>query len=142
MPLKLKVRKIHIGAILPQYAHKGDAALDLFSVQTITLKPGEKWAIPTGVAMEIPKGFVGLIWDKSGLSINNGLKTLGGVVDATYRGEVMVGMINLGKTAYTIEAGNKVAQMVIQKREEVKVIEVKSLTETKRGKGGFGSTGK
>ncbi|MFA6095180.1 MAG: dUTP diphosphatase [Candidatus Paceibacterota bacterium] len=141
MALKLKIQKIHEEAVIPFFAHEGDAALDLFSVQKITLEPGERWAIPTGIAMEIPKGYVGLVWDKSGLSMNHGLKTLGGVIDATYRGEVMVGMINLGSKAYTFEKGNKVAQMIIQKREGVIIKEIKKLTETKRGKGGFGSTG-
>jgi len=140
--MKLKIKKVHKDAVVPFYAHKGDAALDLYAVQEITLAPNERWAIPTGVAMEIPKGCVGLIWDKSGLSMNNGLKTLGGVVDATYRGEVMVGMINLSDKKYTIEKGHKVAQMIIQKKETVSVVEVEKLSETKRGKGGFGSTGK
>ena len=119
MAIKLKIQKIHNEAIFQFFANAGDAALDLFSVQQITLKPGARWAIPTGIAMEIPKGYVGLIWDKSGLSINNGLKTLGGVIDATYRGEVMVGIMNFGKESYTFEKGHKIAQMIIQKREGV-----------------------
>jgi len=138
----LRIKKIHEDAVIPSYAHKGDAALDLFTVQTITLNPGEKWAIPTGIAMQIPKGHVGLIWDKSGLAIMNGLKTLGGVVDATYRGEVLVGVINLGGKPYTFEKGHKIAQIIIQKCVEVNVKEVKRLSDTKRGRAGFGSTGK
>jgi dUTP pyrophosphatase len=98
--------------------------------------------VPTGIAMEIPEGYVGLIWDKSGLSIKNGIKTLGGVIDSTYRGEVLVGMINLSDADYTFLKGHKVAQMVIQKKEFVDFEEVSELSDTVRGEGGFGSTGK
>mgnify|MGYP003887423243 CR=1 FL=1 len=133
---------MHEGAVVPQYAHHGDAALDLYCVESVTIAPMERIAIPTGIAMEIPDGYVGLIWDKSGLSIKHGLKTLGGVVDSTYRGEVLVGMVNLSKEPYTFQAGNKVAQMIIQKKETVLVEEVFDLSDTLRGEGGFGSTGK
>ena len=142
MSLKLKIKKIHEHAVVPQYAHAGDAALDLYAVSQTTLAPGERTAIATGVAFEIPDGYVGLIWDKSGLSMKNGLKTLGGVVDSTYRGEVLVGMINLSQEPYTFEVGHKVAQMIIQKKEDVTVEEVGELSDTARGEGGFGSTGK
>jgi len=138
----LKVKRISEDAKMPSYAHEGDAALDLFSRAQITFKPGEKHSVPTGIAMEIPEGHAGLIWDKSGLAINQGLKTLGGVVDATYRGEVMVGMINLSNQEYVLEKGHKVAQMIIQKVEHVIVDEVENLSDTSRGEGGFGSTGK
>jgi len=142
MSLVLKIKKMHEGAVVPQYAHHGDAALDLYCVESVTIAPMERIAIPTGIAMEIPDGYVGLIWDKSGLSIKHGLKTLGGVVDSTYRGEVLVGMVNLSKEPYTFQAGNKVAQMIIQKKETVLVEEVFDLSDTLRGEGGFGSTGK
>lgn len=138
----LKVKRISEDTKLPSYAHEGDAALDLFSREKIIFKPGEKHTVPTGVVMEIPEGHAGLIWDKSGLSINQGLKTLGGVVDATYRGEVMVGIINLSNQEYVLEKGHKVAQMIIQKVEHVIVDEVENLSDTSRGEGGFGSTGK
>ncbi len=142
MSLVLKIKKIKEGGMVPQYAHRGDAALDLFASEAVTLAPMERKAIPTGIAMEIPEGFVGLIWDKSGLSMKNGLKTLGGVVDSTYRGEVLVGMINLSQEAYTFEAGHKIAQMIIQKKEDVLVEEMTELSDTARGERGFGSTGK
>lgn len=142
MSLTLKIKKLSPDVTLPQYAHRGDAALDLYANAAVTLQPGEKVAIPTGIAMEIPDGYVGLIWDKSGIAIKGGLKTLGGVVDSTYRGEVLVGITNLSREAYTFERGHKVAQMIIQKKEDVVVEEVTELSDTARGEGGFGSTGK
>lgn len=116
--------------------------MDLFSALDVTIKKREWVGIPTGVAMEIPDGYVGLIWDKSGLSIKNGLKTLGGVVDAGYRGEVKVGIANISSDDYVVHAGEKVAQMLIQKIEHVMVEEVDTLENTARGADGFGSTGK
>ncbi len=138
----LKIKKLNPEAKLPSYAHPGDAGMDLFALQEVTLKPGEFAKILTGVAMEIPIGHVGLIWDKSGMAANFGLKTLGGVVDAGYRGEVQVGMINLSQKSYTIEKHHKVAQMLIQKVEGPSVEEATELSDTSRGAGGFGSTGK
>jgi dUTP pyrophosphatase len=127
---------------LPKYALQGDAAFDLLASEPVTLKPSERVQVKTGLKMEIPDGYVGFIWDKSGLSHKAGLKTLGGVIDSGYRGEVMVGMINLSDAPYTFERGNKVAQMCIQKKEDVTIVEVEELSETARGEGGFGSTGK
>ncbi|MFA6338508.1 MAG: dUTP diphosphatase [Candidatus Paceibacterota bacterium] len=142
MSITLKIQKLDKSAILPNYANHDDAGLDLYSNENVTLKPGERFSVATGVAIEIPKGYVGLIWDKSGLSHNFGLKTLGGVVDAGFRGEVKVGIVNLSKKVYKFEKGHKVAQMVIQKKESVKVKEVTSLADSQRGKKGFGSSGK
>lgn len=140
--MQLKIKKVDKEAKLPNYAHPYDAGMDLFVSGEVVLKPGEFVGVPTGVALEIPEGFVGLIWDKSGLAINNGLKTLGGVVDAGFRGEVKVGMINLSGKEYKIEKGHKVAQMLIQKIEIPEIVEVSELSDTSRGVGGFGSTGK
>ena len=140
--MKLKIKKLTSTATLPQYAHAGDAGMDLFALESIVIKKGERVQVKTGIAMEIPEECAGLVWDKSGLSHKFGLKTLGGVVDAGYRGEIMVGVINLGDTDYTLEAGHKIAQMLIQKVEFPEIIEVESLDETSRGEGGFGSTGK
>ncbi|MEK7586662.1 MAG: dUTP diphosphatase [Patescibacteria group bacterium] len=138
----LKIKKLNLEAKVPSYAHPGDAGLDLFALQEVILKPGEFTRIQTGVAIEIPTGNVGLIWDKSGMAANFGLKILGGVVDAGYRGEVQVGMINLSQKSYTIEKHHKVAQMLIQKVESPEIKEVDELSDTARGSGGFGSTGK
>lgn len=138
----IKIKKVDPSAKVPAYAHPGDAGMDLFALMNTTIRPGERTAVRTGVSMEIPEGYVGLIWDKSGIAIKEGLKTLGGVIDSGYRGEVMVGMINLSNKEYTFEAGHKVAQMLIQKVESMPIEEVDGLTDTKRGTGGFGSTGK
>lgn len=140
--MRLKIKKLSFDAILPKFAHEGDAGMDIFSIEKVEIKPNERVQIKTGLAFEIPKGCVGLIWDKSGLSHKFGLKTLGGVVDAGYRGELMVGVINLSKDTYALEKGHKVAQLLIQKIEHPQIVEVTELSETKRGKGGFGSTGK
>lgn len=139
--LTLKIKRVK-DVKLPNYELEGDAGLDLYAADTVTLQPGEKGAVPTGVQMEIPEGHVGLIWDKSGLAIKHGLKTLGGVIDSGYRGEVLVGMINLSKEPYTFEKNHKVAQMIIQKKEVVVVQEASALEESQRGARGFGSTGK
>jgi dUTP pyrophosphatase len=138
----LKIKKLKEGITLPSYAHPGDAGLDLFAAEDTTIAPNTRALIPTGVAMEIPKTCVGLIWDKSGLSTKHGLKTMAGVVDSGYRGEVLVCLVNLSKEKYSFKKGEKIAQMIIQKKEKVAVKEVKELNGTKRGKGGFGSTGK
>jgi dUTP pyrophosphatase len=140
--MKLKIKKLHPDAKLPRYEKEGDAAFELFALEDTTIEPDERVSVPTGIAMEIPYGCVGLIWDKSGLSHKHGLKTLGGVVDAGYRGEVRVGIINLSKEPYTFEKGHKVAQMIVQKREEMVIEEVEELSDSERGEGGFGSTGK
>src|SRR3989344_4877919 len=105
MPLQLKIKKLHPKAKIPHYPHAGDAAFDLYTTAAITIASRERVQIPTGLAFEIGEGYVGLIWDKSGLSHKIGLKTLGGVIDAGYRGEVFVGMMNCGENSYTFEEG-------------------------------------
>lgn len=138
----LKVKKLTPDAVLPSYAHPGDAGMDLYANETVTLKPGEIRKIKSGISVEIPDGYVGLYWDKSGLSNNHGIKVMGGVADSGYRGELMLGVINLGEKEYTFEKGHKVLQMLIQKVERPEIVEVDQLTDTSRGLGGFGSTGK
>ena len=140
--MKLKIKKLHPDAKIPHYAHNDDAGFDLFAIQDVTLKKGERAMIPTGIAMEIPSEHVGLVWDKSGLAMKHGIKTLGGVVDSQYRGEIIIGVINLSTEDYTFLKGHKVAQMIIQKKEFVDFEEVKELSDTTRGEGGFGSSGK
>lgn len=138
--MKLKIKRIHPEAKLPSYGHKGDAGLDLFSCAGYVLGAGEVKAIQTGIKVAIPRGYVGLIWDKSGISLK-GVHKLAGVVDAGYRGEVQVVMINLGNAPYEIKKGMKIAQMLIQPISEVEVIEAEDLDDTLRGEDGFGSTG-
>ncbi len=139
--MHLRVKKIHPEARLPVYQHPGDAGLDLFSAVDEVLEAGELKAVPTGIQMAIPEGHVGLIWDKSGISLQ-GVHRLAGVVDAGYRGEVKVVMINLGKLPFAIKKGMKIAQMLIQPVVAAEVTETADLDDTSRGDGGFGSTGR
>lgn len=138
--MKLKVKRIHEDAKLPLYQHKGDAGLDIFSSIDCVLEKGEVKPIPSGIKVAIPEGYVGLIWDKSGISLK-GVHRLAGVVDSCYRGEVRVVMVNLGDEPFVIERGMKIAQLLIQPVNEVEVVEVEELEGTSRGEEGFGSTG-
>jgi dUTP pyrophosphatase len=140
--MKLRVKRTTTGAKLPVYQHPGDAGMDLFAAEEISLGAGEVKAVPTGIKMSIPEGYVGLIWDKSGISLQ-GVQRLAGVVDAGYRGEVKVVMVNLSKGPYVFKRGQKVAQMLIQPVKAVEIVDVgeDDLDETARGAGGFGSTG-
>jgi dUTP pyrophosphatase len=140
--MELKVKKLSPDAVLPSYAHSFDAGMDMYCNETVTLLPGQISKIKSGISIEIPDGYVGLCWDKSGLSMNHGIKMLGGVIDSGYRGEITYGAINLGKEPYTFEKGHKVLQMLIQKVEKVDVVEVEELSGSDRGEKGFGSTGK
>jgi dUTP pyrophosphatase len=144
MTLKLKIKRLSGEAKLPNYHYEGDAALNLYSVEDVLLKPNEQVSVKTGIAMIIPEGHTGLIWDRSGLSIKHGIKTLGGVIDAGYRGEVAVGFMNISKNDYQIEKGDKIAQIIIQRFENVYVEEIDEIEDrdTHRGEKGFGSSGK
>ncbi len=138
----LKIKKLHPDAKMPSYAHHDDAGFDLLAIEDTTLQPGERKAVKTGIALEIPEGYVGLVWDKSGIGIKEGVKTIGGVVDSSYRGELLIGLVNLSEKVYTFAKGHKVAQMLIQKKETAEFQEVAELSDTKRGAAGFGSSGK
>jgi dUTP pyrophosphatase len=138
--MELKIKRLSAEAKIPSYGHAGDAVLDLYSAVDHVLAPGEVFAVPTGIQMAIPPGFVGLVWDKSGIALK-GVHRLAGVVDAGYRGEVRVVLINLGRGPFEIKAGMKIAQMLIQPVLSVSVVESAELDETSRGEGGFGSTG-
>lgn len=139
--MKVNIKKLHENAKIPTYAHSFDAGMDLYTPIAGEILPMQRVQMRTGIAFEIPDGYVGLIWDKSGLSHKKGLKLLGGVVDSGYRGEVLVGAVNLGQEKIIFEAGEKVAQMLIQKVEQPELFEVDELTDTERGEGAFGSTG-
>lgn len=139
MDLKIKIQKVE-GTNLPKYAHKGDAGFDLSSVEDYTLEPTEKKLVSTGLKIEIPEGFVGLIWDRSGLAAKHSIHNLAGVIDSYYRGEIRVVMVNLGKEPFKIEKGMKIAQMLIQPVVNAEFIESNDLSQTERGERGFGST--
>jgi dUTP pyrophosphatase len=136
----LKVQRISGDSKLPTYGHPGDAGLDLFSVEDIALEAGQAGPVPTGIKIAVPEGNVGLVWDKSGISLK-GVHRLAGVIDSTYRGEVKVILINLGSETFHISRGMKVAQLLIQPVVSVRVIETENLDITSRGENGFGSTG-
>jgi dUTP pyrophosphatase len=138
--MELKVKRIHPEAKLPAFAHPGDAGLDLYAVVDRDLLPGEVFAVPTGIRIAVPAGHVGLVWDKSGISLK-GVHRLAGVIDAGYRGEVQVVLINLGPAPYAVRKGAKIAQLLVQPVAAVTVAETDSLDDTSRGHGGFGSTG-
>jgi len=139
---KIKIQKINNNAKIPNYAHQGDAGLDFYSAEeSYLLKQGERKGFSTGIKMEIPDGYAGLIWDKSGLAAKQGIKIMAGVIDSTYRGEVIIMLINLGNKEYLVEKNAKIAQMLIQKIEQAGIAVVENLNITKRGDGGFGSTG-
>lgn len=138
---KIRVKKLDPGATVPSFAYKGDAGMDLYSIEEIELSSGERASVRTGIAMAIPKGYVGLVWDKSGLSHKKGLKTLGGVIDTGFRGECKVGIVNLSAEDIKINKGDKIAQILIQSIEQPDVEEVDALEETERSDKGFGSSG-
>lgn len=140
--MQLKVKKVHPEAIVPSFAYPGDAGMNLYTIDRVTVEPGSMVRLRSGVAMEIPEGYVGLCWDRSGLSMNHGIKVLAGVIDSGFRGEIVMAVINLGKEAYTFEPGHKVMQMLVQKVEHPEVLEVEELSESVRGEKGFGSSGK
>lgn len=140
--MQIRIKKLDPGLPDLHYAKSGDAGFDLYARERTVLAPGAQTAVPTGVCIELPAGYVSLVWDKSGLAIKNGLKVMGGVIDAEYRGEYMVGMINLSNREYVFEKGDKVAQVLIQKVEQAQFEVVDELSETERGTSGFGSSGK
>jgi dUTP pyrophosphatase len=141
--MKLKVKLVDKKATLPCYAHPGDAGLDLFSVESTEIPPGESVLIRTGLIIELPEHTEAQIRPRSGLALNHQVTLLNtpGTIDWGYRGEVKVIMINHGKKTFHVEAGMKIAQMVIKPVLTVEVAQVEELSETKRGDGGFGSTG-
>lgn len=139
--MELKIKKLHPAAVTPSFAHDDDAGMDIFAAEEVTIKPGERVQVSTGIAMAFPAEYVGLVWDKGGVSHKRGIKTLGGVIDAGFRGEVMIGLVNLGSESQTFAVGDKLAQILIQKIERPEVTLVDELDETARGNGAFGSTG-
>ena len=143
--MKTAVIKLKESAIMPQYQTTGAAGADIHACidKPVTMQPMERRMVPTGLAMAIPEGFEVQVRARSGLSIKHGITMVNGVgtIDADYRGEVGVLLINLGQEAFTIEPGMRIAQMVVAKYETVEWDVVTELDETERGAGGYGSTG-
>jgi dUTP pyrophosphatase len=146
MQYNVKIKKLRENAIIPTYGSEFAAGADLYAAidEAITIEASETKLVPTGIALAIPVGFAGLIYARSGLASKRGLAPANkvGVVDADYRGEVMVALHNHGKEAQTIEAGERIAQMVIAPYITANFILSDELDETVRGEGGFGSTGR
>ncbi len=142
--IELQVTRIRDNAVLPSRAHDGDAGLDLAACETITIGAGERAAVATGIAVEIPEGHAGLVVPRSGLALRHGLSTVNapGVIDAGYRGEIHVILLNTDRErAFTVEPGMRIAQLLIVPVVLAEVVEAAVLTETARGDGGFGSSG-
>jgi len=142
MDLKIKRMEKAEGITLPNFYHEGDVGCDIRAAEVVTVQPGQIESIDTGLKMQIPEGHAGLIWEKSGLAFNHGIKTAGGVIDHGYRGEVKVAIFNAGNEPYTFARGDKIAQILVQKVERPEVIETEKLGNSSRGEDGFGSTGK
>ena len=140
----LPVSRLHSDALIPRYAHEGDAGLDLCTVEDVTLQPFERALIPTGLSIAIPVGHAGYVLPRSGLAIKSGLSIVNapGLIDSGYRGEIKVVAINLDPhIPIELKKGERVAQLVIAPYAHVHIEEVEALDDTVRGDGGFGSSG-
>ncbi len=144
--VKILVKKFYKKIILPSYKTRGSSGMDLVACNKnkITIKPGKTSLIPTGIAVAIPNNYEIQIRPRSGLAIQNGITVLNtpGTIDSDYRGEIKIILINLSKKSFVVKSGDRIAQMVLCPAIKGKLVEVKNLPQTKRGKGGFGSTGK
>lgn len=142
--MQLRFRKLHDDAIVPTHAHPGDAGSDLHALDAVTLEPGARARVPTGIAVAIPDGHAGLILPRSGLAHKHGitLTNAPGLIDAGYRGELQVLLMNTDRTAsYTVNPGDRIAQLVVVAFDSPEWVEVDEFDVTTRGQGGFGSSG-
>ena len=141
--MTVKVLRTDPAAQLPVYAHPGDAGMDVRSIEEVTLSPGARALIHTGLVLMLPPNAEAQVRPRSGLALKHGVTVLNtpGTIDAGYRGEVGVILINLGAEPFTVEKGMKIAQIVVSPVAQAEVVEVTSVDETDRGAGGFGSTG-
>jgi dUTP diphosphatase len=142
--VRIEVQRLDPGLPMPAYARDGDAGLDLYAAETVTLAPGARAAVGTGIAVAIPPGCAGFVLPRSGLALRHGLSLVNtpGLIDAGYRGEIRVILINHDReTPVTLTRGDRIAQLVIQRIEPADLVEVEKLSPTSRGSAGFGSTG-
>jgi dUTP pyrophosphatase len=141
--MKLKVKKLHPDAIIPSYAHPGDAGLDLFSVEETSIAPGDSKMVKTGISIELPEGTEGQVRPRSGLALKHQITLLNspGTIDEGYRGEVGIIIINHGREDFAVTKEMKLAQLLIKPVLRVEIEEIDELSDTARGAGGFGSTG-
>jgi dUTP pyrophosphatase len=139
--MHIKVKKLKEDAKLPTHGHPRDAGMDFYAIGDVFFPALGQAQVHTGVAVEIPEGYAGMVWDKSSISFGHGLKIMGGVIDSGYRGEIIMSLRNLSDKDFILQKGHKVAQMIIQKFEHCDILEVDKLSETVRGEGREGSTG-
>jgi dUTP pyrophosphatase len=144
IPLEILVTKLDNDAVIPTYAKPGDAGADLYSISDLVLAPGERALVKTGIAIALPNGYVGLVHPRSGLGLKNGISVVNtpGTIDAGYRGEIGVVLINHDlHESFQVKKGDRIAQLVIQKVENAQFKVVNQLPESERAAGGYGSTG-
>lgn len=141
--VRIEVVRSDPGVALPVYAREGDAGLDVAAAATVTLEPGGRELVPTGLRVAIPAGYAGLVMPRSGLALRSGVTVLNapGLIDSGYRGEIGVLLVNHGARTVVIQRGERIAQLVIQPVARVSLVEVRELGDSRRGTGGFGSTG-
>jgi dUTP diphosphatase len=143
--MRISIQRLHQRAVLPTYAHgpQEDAGMDLHAVANVTLDPGLPQVVPTGIAIELPPGYEAQVRPRSGLALKHGITmpNAPATIDPGYRGEIRIILLNLGPHSYTIEAGDRIAQMIVARYEAVEWAE-SELTESRRGAGGFGSSGR
>lgn len=144
MPFQVKIKKLHPSAAIPTYATAGDAGADLYSIDYGVLNPGERMMVRTGIAIEIPPGFVGLVHPRSGLAAKLGITIVNapGTIDSGYRGEIIVNLLNTGATPYSLCIGDRIAQIIFQEVFQADFEEVEQLVASARGVNGHGSTGR
>ncbi|WP_343101041.1 dUTP diphosphatase [Romboutsia sp. MSSM.1001216sp_RTP31141st1_G3_RTP31141_220114] len=139
----LKIKKLHDDAIIPNFAHKGDAGMDLYSIEEVVIPASESRLIKTGISIALPKNTEAQVRPRSGLAFKHSVTVLNtpGTIDEGYRGEIGVILINHGKEDFTVNKNMKIAQMVVKPIYDINILEVNDLDDTERGNGGFGSTG-
>jgi dUTP pyrophosphatase len=141
--MKIRIKKLHPDAILPTYAHGAleDAGLDLRAVERVVLKPGSSAGVGTGLAIELPPGYEAQVRPRSGMALKHSITVNFGTVDPGYRGEIRVVMFNLSHAEYVVEPGDRIAQLIVARYEAIEW-EESELSESARGAGGFGSSGR
>lgn len=141
---RIGIKQLHVDARQPAYKTTGAAGMDLCACEALVIGPGERAVIKTGIALAIPEGMVGLVCPRSGLALNHGITVLNspGVIDSDYRGELMVILMNHGSAGFNISIGDRIAQLLITPVMRAVLHDGDDLSETERGSGGFGSTGR
>ena len=142
--MRIRVKKLHSEAVLPQYAHgpEEDAGMDLRAVERVVLSPGVAQGVPTGISIELPAGYEAQVRPRSGMALKHSITVNFGTIDPGYRGEIRVVMFNLSAGEYVIEKGDRIAQLIVARYEPVEWEEGDELGDSRRGAGGFGSSGR